>query len=241
MVIGVLFSSFACTPQLLFQHKDIPDLSYIAEPDQYEHVIQPDDKITLSIWGHDDLGVGSSFSVYSSTLEQGKYISVDNQGEVGLPLIGRVKLVDLTAREADLYLHKLYSKYVKNPIVYLRVLNHSVSILGEVTTPGNYILDKQRKTLLEIVGDAGGFTKYANKSSIKIIRHHSRDDIEEIEIDLTEFETLYTKSLVLHNRDIVYVPEHRSKKFEEVVGGKVVPIVGIIGSIAIILSLVKSN
>ena len=42
------------------------------------------------VWGHDELGVGSSFSVYSSTLEQGKFISIDKSGEITLPLIGKV-------------------------------------------------------------------------------------------------------------------------------------------------------
>ena len=242
LILFVCLMQTACTPQWLFQHKEYdvavsPKIKEIP----YEHILQPDDKIILSIWGHDDLGVGSSFSVYSSTLDQGKYISIDNQGEITLPLIGKVELAGLTAREADLYIARLYSKYLKNPIVYLRALNNTITLLGEVSTPGNYVLDKQRKSLLEVVGDAGGFTKYADKSQIKILRRHPNADIEEIIIDLTEIETLYTTDISLRSRDVIYIPERRAKQFESVVSGKIAPVVGVIGSVAILLSLIQSN
>ena len=229
-----------CTPQWLFEHQETP--LYPDWPDMdpsYEHIIQPDDKITLSIWGHDELGVGSSFSVYSSTLESGKYIVIDQQGQVSLPLIGKVELSGLTAREADLFLNKLYSKYVRNPIIYLRVLNHTITLLGEVNSPGNYALVKQQTPLIEILGEAGGFTKYADKSRIKILRHHPEEEWEEIFIDLTDIETLQNSSLILRSQDLVYVPERRMKTLEQSIGSTLVPVVGVLGTLSIIISLIR--
>lgn len=242
LAAGWMLLLSSCTPQWLFQHKDIPyHEEYSFSPDNYEHLIQPDDKITLSIWGHEELGVGSTFSIYSSNLEQGKYLIIDRQGEVSLPLIGKVKLSGLTAREADLYLRQLYAKYVINPIIYLRVLSHTVTVLGEVKTPGNYLIDKQVKSLIEILGDAGGFTDYADASVIKIIRNHPVSMPEEITVDLTDMETLSVSSLALRRGDIIYIPERRGKRFEQVLTGKIVPIVGAIGSIAIALSLINNS
>lgn len=231
----------ACTPRWLFQHKDQPydEAHWPALEAAYEQIIQADDKITISIWGHDELGVGSSFSVYSSTLEQGKFIAVDHLGEISLPLVGKVKIVGLTAREADLYLQALFAKYVRNPIVYLRVLSHTVSIMGEVNSPGNYSVDRQRKTLIEVISDAGGLTAFADAGNIKLIRNHGLGEVEEIEIDLTDMETLQKSSLILHNRDIIYIPELRSKRFQQVVSGLIVPITGIFASAALALSLIN--
>lgn len=238
----LMLGSWGCTPQWLFQHKDyMPTQLEPVMSENHEHIIQMDDKITISVWGHDELGVGSSFSVYSSTLEQGKFISIDKSGEITLPLIGKVELEGLTAREADLYIRQLYSKFVKNPIVYLRVLSHSVTILGEVSSPGNYLIDKQEKTLLELIGDAGGFSKFANKKKIVILRKDLDDNLEEIIIDLTDIETLFTQDLAVRSRDVIYIPERRSKELESVVTGKVVPIVGVVGSLALIYSLTKSS
>ncbi|MEM7658913.1 MAG: polysaccharide biosynthesis/export family protein [Bacteroidota bacterium] len=237
---GCLLSS--CTPQWLFQHQDIPNQAPLPPPlPTYEHLIQPDDKINLSVWGHDDLGVGSAFSVYSSSLEQGKYISVDQEGQISLPLIGVVKLSGLTAREANLYLTRLYKKYIQNPIVYLRILSHQVTILGEVNSPGNFFLPKQRSTLIELIGEASGFTNFADKRQIRIIRTHQNQEKEEIEVDLTLYETLYDSKLFLQNEDLIYIPERRAKRSSEFIGTNLVPIVGVIGSLALVLSLLNSN
>lgn len=207
----------------------------------FEHVLQPDDKIIISIWGHDDLGVGSTFSVYSSTLEQGKYLSIDARGEVTLPLIGAVEIKNLTAREANLYLTKLFSKFIKDPIVYLRILSLSVTVLGEVATPGSYFIDEERKTLLEIIGDAGGFTNYADLSKVRILRTYADQSLEELYFDLTDRDVLFLQDLGLRSNDVIYVPERRAKQFEQTVSGKLVPVVGALGSLALILSILNTN
>ncbi|MEL7533223.1 MAG: polysaccharide biosynthesis/export family protein [Bacteroidota bacterium] len=231
----------SCTPQWLFQPKELgytgPE-TILVEP--YEHILQPSDKIILSVWGHDELGVGSAFSVFSSTLEQGKYISIDARGEITLPLIGEVKISELSAREADLYLTSLFSKYLKDPIVYLRILSLEVTIIGEIYTPANYQLDKEPFSLIELIGEAGGFTDYADRSKIRILRTHPDGSLEELYFDLTDRDVLFVRDLSLRSRDVIYIPERRAKQFEQTVSGKIVPIVGAIGSVALIMSIVNS-
>lgn len=240
--LGLFICSLsACTPQWLFQPKELgytgPE-TILVEP--YEHILQPSDKIILSVWGHDELGVGSAFSVFSSTLEQGKYIAIDARGEITLPLIGEVKISELSAREADLYLTSLFSKYLKDPIVYLRILSLEVTVIGEINTPANYQLDKEPFSLLELVGEAGGFTEYADPSKVRILRTHPDGSLEEMFFDLTDRDVLFLQDLSLRSRDVIYVPERRAKQFEQTVSGKIVPIVGAIGSIALILSIINS-
>ena len=38
----------------------------------YQHVLAPDDKISISVWNHDDLSIGSSFSIYNTNESFGK-------------------------------------------------------------------------------------------------------------------------------------------------------------------------
>ncbi|RMG16698.1 MAG: polysaccharide export protein [Bacteroidetes bacterium] len=229
-----------CTPQLLFQHKDYPSALDLSVPEPvYEHVLEPDDKIIISVWGHEELGVGSAFGVYSSNEAFGKYISINQQGEITLPLLGDVRLAGLTVREANLYLRQLYAKYISHPIVYLRVLNHSVTLLGEVRTPGNYEIDREQKSVVEVIGQAGGFTDYADASAVKLLRKNQKGEVEEYVIDLTDIESLYLSNLHVQNRDILYVPERRNKQFEKVVSGLLVPIVGVLGTASLIFSVIK--
>ncbi|MEO0470243.1 MAG: polysaccharide biosynthesis/export family protein [Bacteroidota bacterium] len=242
-LIQIIFLSFllsACRPQQLFMESAIPYTGpEVIQVDEYEHVLQSDDKVIVSVWGHDELGVGSTFSVYSSTLEQGKYISINQQGNISLPLIGTVELAGLTLREANLYLKQLFSRYVKSPIVYIRVLSLQVSVIGEVNVPGNYELDKERTSLLSVLASAQGMTKFADKENIRIMRTHDDGELEEININLTDRTTLFRTDLSLRSRDVVYVPERPGKYFEESLSGKIVPLVGILGSVAITLSLLN--
>ena len=66
-----------------------------------EKVLSPGDKISLSVWGHDELSVGSVHSVYSIPEEAGKWLQIDESGDANLPQIGKVKLEGLTLLKAE--------------------------------------------------------------------------------------------------------------------------------------------
>lgn len=132
-------------------------------------ILQPGDKITMSIWGHDDLSIGSVNSIYSSSEETGKWITLDKDGEANLPKIGRIKLSGYNLKEVNYILEQKYSSQLKDPIINVRVLNHYVTVLGEVNKPGKYQLDNEKITLVQIIGTAQGFNNYAN-SRVKLVR-----------------------------------------------------------------------
>lgn len=245
LLAGLLIAGMwlgGCTPQWMFQHREGFDPSKHQAPlaEAYEHVLEPDDKITVSVWGHDELGVGSSFSVYDANLESGHFLTIDLRGEITLPLIGRVKIAGLTCRESDLYLGQLYTQYVKNPIVRLRVLNHTVTVLGEVKSPGNYPIERQRQTLIETLGDAGGFTDYADKGELLILRPDSLGRYSEIRVDLTDAYTLYAQDLSLRPRDVIYVPERRSKQFDKF-NSSLAPFAGFAGTAILLITILRQN
>ena len=120
------------------------------------HLIKTDDKVSVSIWNHDDLSIGSLFGIYNSNEVYGKWVLVNESGVASLPKIGAVKLGGLTTTEAADHLKGPYSKFIKDPIIVVKVLNREVTILGEVATPGNYLLEKESNTLFELLGKAGG-------------------------------------------------------------------------------------
>ena len=232
----LLFPS--CTPQWMFQEKELaaPYTKAIPSDTTFEHILQPDDKITISVWGHEDLEVGSIFDVYSSTEASGKYLLIDLKGEVTLPLVNTVKLSGLTVREANLLLEGRYAQFLNDPIIHFRVLSHQVTILGEVRAAGNFPIEKERMTLLEAIGEAGGFSDFADLSRVTIIRSAHLAPKAELVFDFTDKETLYTSDMVLRDKDIIYVPERRAKEFAKK-SASLVPVVGLMGSAALLISL----
>jgi polysaccharide export outer membrane protein len=240
LLLLLLLSS--CTPQWMFQEKELMDAQELpkALSELPEQSLKAGDKITLSVWGHDELGVGSTYSVYSSTEASGKYLIIDKLGEISLPLLGKQKVGGLTVREANLMLEGRYAQFLKDPIIQLRVLSHRVTVLGEVNKAGNYELDRAGLGLLEVVGEAGGFSQYADLRKVSIFRQDEQGKKQELKVDLTDKMSLYRPELVLQDKDLIYVPERRAKQFDRV-SSRLVPVVGLIGSGILLVSIFKGN
>jgi polysaccharide export outer membrane protein len=63
-------------------------------------------------------------------------------------------------------------RYPQVTIFILRSMSHNVTILGEVSRPGVYPLEKQNTTLLEVISMAGGLLTTAGPTVT--IAHHSQ-------------------------------------------------------------------
>lgn len=178
--------------------------------EEYTPTLGPDDKISISVWNHDDLSIGSAFSIYNTNESFGKWVLIEKDSTVKIPQIGSIKLGGLSQKQAEDSIAKFMSATVKNPIVELKILNAEVTILGEVQKPGKYPLEMDLNTLVELIGDAQGLTSYARKSHIQVIRNNVS-----YKVDLTKMNELYANNIYIRSKDIIYVPAVRSKKLHE--------------------------
>lgn len=200
----------------------------------YEKPIAVDDKITVSIWEHDDISVGSIHSIYSLMEENGKWLAVDELGEIKLPQIGKVKLAGLTVREATVYLEKVYSKFIQNPIINVRIINNHVTILGEVHRPGNYSFSGNSIRLIDLLGKAEGFTDYAKTTKIKIVR--GSENQKETILDYTQVTSLAGPDAIIRPGDVIYVPPSSGKHTDRVIS-RLIPIASFISAIVLIFTV----
>ena len=175
-LVAILFCSSCKTPTL-FKDGPIPEatMQEFVLMNPAEPTLSPGDKISVSIWGHEDLSIGSINSPYMTDEETGRWVILDKEGEVNLPKIGRVNLAGYNVKEAGYFLEELYVKHVQNPVVNVRVLNHFVTILGEVNKPGKYRIDNEEVNLIELLGEAEGYTLYAKMDEVQLIRGSKRE------------------------------------------------------------------
>jgi polysaccharide export outer membrane protein len=99
-------------------------------------------------------------------------------GNVTLPLIGRVQAGGLTVERLETELNTRLKKYVQDPQVSVTVVefrSQPVSVFGAVTTPGVIQL-RGRKTLYEVLSMAGGPNGTAG-SSLTITRRRENGEI----------------------------------------------------------------
>lgn len=200
-----------------------------------EPILKIGDKITMSIWNHNDLSIGSVNSVYTSNESTGKWLILDDEGKANLPKIGRTKLTGLTVKEANYLLEQQYSKILKNPIINVRVLNQFVTVLGEVNNPGRYSLDNEMVSLVEILGEAKGLTAYSKNEAIELVRIINGQSVK-FSVDLTDLTVLPQKNILLQPDDIIYVGATKAKANDRNLG-KATLITSIVTGAAVIISV----
>ncbi len=119
------------------------------------------------------LGPGDQLEISAPELTElaNKQIRVDGEGDIEVPLGGRVHVAGLTAQKTEEELNKVLSKYIRHPQVVVSVAevrSQPVSVLGAVNTPGVHQV-QGHKTLLEMLALAGGIRPDAGYS-IRITR-----------------------------------------------------------------------
>ena len=100
-----------------------------------------------------------------------KPVRVDGDGDIEVPLGGRIHVSGLTAQQTEQELNKVLSTYIRHPQVVVSVAevrSQPVSILGAVNTPGVHQV-QGHKTLLEMLALAGGIRPDAGYS-VRITR-----------------------------------------------------------------------
>jgi polysaccharide export outer membrane protein len=100
-----------------------------------------------------------------------KTVRVDGEGDIQVPLVGRVHVAGLTVQQAEQELNKRLGAYIKHPQAALDVKelrSQPASVLGAVNAPGVHQVEGH-KTLLEMISMAGGIRADAGYS-IRITR-----------------------------------------------------------------------
>ncbi|WP_207422800.1 polysaccharide biosynthesis/export family protein [Desertivirga brevis] len=175
-------------------------------PEDVYYKIKPDDQLSIRNLQNVEFGAQAISSNGGSAGGQSAISSftVEYDGSVTLPVIGKVNVGGLTRREATKKLQDLFSKtLLKDPIIELNIVNLKVTLLGEFNRQGNYLIEKDNTSFTEILGQAGGFSERAETKKIKIIRGDKKNP-EIIYVNLKSLNSLADPKLTLQNNDILY-------------------------------------
>ncbi|MGB7395598.1 MAG: polysaccharide biosynthesis/export family protein [Pricia sp.] len=152
--------------------------------------------------------LGQQRSNNNGRQQQVDYI-IDKDGEIDFPVIGKIKVAGLSPEELRMLLRERLSEYLKDPIINIRLLNFTVSILGEVNRPGTYPVNGERITILEALGLAGDLTIKGKRENILVIRDFDGTKVYH-RINLKRKEALSSPVYYLTQNDVVYVEPNKS-------------------------------
>ena len=149
---------------------------------------------------------------------------VDASGAIEIPLIGIIKVAEMTTKTAKDSLKVRLNQYLVDPIVNIRIRNFKVTVLGEVSQPGVYTIPNEKITLMEALGLAGDMTIFARRINVLVIREN-QGSRQFVKLDLTSKEFFESDYYYLHSNDIVYVEPGKGRFASADAWYKILPIV----------------
>ncbi len=161
-----------------------------------EYAISEEDVLKISVWQNPDLD---------------QEVIVRPDGMISFPLIGDVSAKGLSIPQLDQEITRLLSEFVRAPEVSIslkKIGGSKVIVLGEIMRPGVYAVTGA-KTVLEAIGQAGGFSRDAVASSIVLVRGGlTQPQPQRLNLSkVLKGREVQQQNIVLQAEDIIFVPK----------------------------------
>jgi len=210
---------------------DVSDstVTNIAYAQRNQLKIQPDDILNITLQTTDPLAqsvlnqMSSVVAPPSSTSGQfpiaggqvpigsdGSGFLVNSEGQVNLPVLGKITLQGLTTEEARGLLQEKANTLYKNAVVNVRFVNMKIGVLGEVNRPGYYVMGNEKNTILDALLMAGDLTIYGKRNNLILMRD-SAGTMTMRRFSLDSKDIVQQPYFFLKQRDIIYVEPNKAK------------------------------
>ena len=165
-------------------------------PYEGDYLIGVEDLLEISVWKNPDLT---------------KTVPVRPDGKISVALIGDVQAEGLTPEELSEVISRELEEYITAPdvtVVVLEMNSRYVSVMGEVAQTTRIQLRAELR-VLEAITLVGGFTTFADKSNVRVVRR--QDDGSEVEYRFNYHDYIKGNApgsnIVLTAGDVVIVPD----------------------------------
>lgn len=198
--------------------------------------VRPGDKLSIIVNSRDpqltqlfnlpyvgqQIGQGTiSASLVSNTSQGISGYTVDDQGMIDFPVLGKIEIAGKNREEIAAFIkgELLAKNLVKDPVVTVEYMNLCISVLGEVASPGRYSIDRDKVTLLDAISMAGDLTIYGKREKVLVLREEN--GVQRVYgVNLCSAEHLYTSPVYyLRQNDVVYVEPNNVRARQATVNG----------------------
>lgn len=229
---SVLLLGSCATPKKISYFQDLrPGESELTLAAPTEIRIQPKDKLSILV-NSQDLRLTNLFNLPIVTQQVGQETSsstnrglsgytVDSRGNIDFPVLGALHVQDMTREEVAAYIKEELQSHdlIKDPVVTVEFMNLTVSVMGEVSRPGRYNIDKDHLTILDALSQAGDLTIYGKREKVLVLRMEDGEQ-HVYGINLCSADHLYSSpAYYLQQNDVVYVEPNDTKARQSTVNG----------------------
>ena len=149
--------------------------------------------------------------------------TVDEQGDINFPVLGKVAVKGRTRQEVAEYirLRLIERDLVRDPIVTVEYVNLSVNILGEVNRPGRIEITKDYFTIIDAIAQAGDLTIVGQRENVMVHREVDGEDHTYFINLCDRQEMLNSPAYYLQQNDVVYVTPTPKRRREARTSGNI--------------------
>ena len=197
--------------------------------------LQPNDKVSIIVSTSDQrlnslfnlpvasnrLGGSTSGSGGSSSSGETTPYTIDKQGNIEFPVLGKLHIGGMSREEVAEYIRReLISRdLAKNPIVTVDFLNLGVSVMGEVSRPGRVAIPREDFTILDAISSSGDLTIFGKRDNVRVLREENGiQKVYSINLnsgkDITQSPVYY-----LQQNDVIYVEPNATKARQSTANG----------------------
>lgn len=178
IVLLVLLAVVSCTTplqEITYMNGIQTGRNYTGGPIPDAYRIRPNDLLYISVIGEDPANTAFLNLVQTQTTSMNQNLDlityvVDESGKIWFPHFGEIDVEGFTVTEIREGLQKHVDRYLENTSVFVKLVNRTITVLGEVRSPGQHTMVKNKLTIFEALGLAGDINDYGNRSNVKLIR-----------------------------------------------------------------------
>lgn len=158
--------------------------------------------------------VGNTSFSASGTTSQTAYFTVASDGTIDYPVFGKLDVSGLTRQELSQKIKSMIvdGDYIKDPVVTVDYANMTISVLGEVGSPGKYNTTKDRVTILDAISMARDLTINGCRNNVLVLREETDGSTQTYRVDLTNSSLMQSPVYYLQQNDVVYVSPNEQRR-----------------------------
>jgi polysaccharide export outer membrane protein len=195
--------------------------------------LRPDDKVSIVVKSKDPLladlfnlpvyshRVGYSQAYMTNTSQQMSVYTVDKNGEIDFPVLGKIKISGMSREEVAerIKTELINSNLVKDPVLTVEYANLGFNVMGEVSKPGRYIFDRDHLTILDALSMAGDLSIQGRRDNIMVMRETGEGRaIYRVNLQNGK-ELMQSPAFYIQQNDVVYVEPNAYRSRQTTVNG----------------------
>lgn len=158
------------------------------------YIINAGDVISVIVWKEEDLQ---------------RQVLVRPDGAFSFPLAGEIQATGKSVADVQQELTERLTRYIPDPVVTVateQILGNRIYVIGQVTRPGEFVATS-RIDVVQALSLAGGFTPFAQKNDILILRRRN-GILEDLPFRYNEIEKgkNLAQNIILQPGDAIVVP-----------------------------------